>query len=72
MYDVHSMIIVLIINHQTKKLIIFCVSRFKPHLSMDVKRILPIFFLRILSILTHTHWKRGEGFKETNNDVYPK
>ena len=33
-------------------------------------------FLRILSILTrahtHTHGERGEGFKETDSDVYPK
>ena len=30
------------------------------------------FFWRILSILTHTQWERREGFKESNNTVYPK
>ena len=30
------------------------------------------FFLRILSILTHTQEERRKGFKETNSDVYPK
>ena len=30
------------------------------------------FFFRILSILTHTYWKRREGFKETDNDIYTK
>ena len=34
----------------------------------------PLFFLlRILNIFnTHTHGKRGEGFKEIYNGVYPK
>ena len=32
--------------------------------------LLSLFFLRILSILTHTHKKRGEGHKETDSDVY--
>ena len=30
------------------------------------------FFYRILSILTHTQWERGECFKETNNGIYLK
>ena len=30
------------------------------------------FFFRILSILTYTYWKRGEGFKETDSNVYTK
>ena len=30
------------------------------------------FFFRTLSILTHIYWKREEGFKETDSDVYTK
>ena len=30
------------------------------------------YFLWIISILTHTKGERGESFKETNSDVYPK
>ena len=29
------------------------------------------FWLRILSILTHTLEEKGEGFKKTNSGVYP-
>ena len=34
--------------------------------------ILIFFFYRILSILTHTQGEKGEGFKKTNNSVFPK
>jgi len=31
-----------------------------------------IIFFRILSILTHTYWKRRKSFKEIDNNVYTK